>query len=275
MTTVQKVIRYLALAFAIFLIISIIGGVFAGLAGLSFFLSGRDRETVGEMRSFPIDGEFSSLSLELGAVKLKIRSADTFSVESNHNHLAVKVADGQLYIDETRKPFWFSAKGATVILNVPADFVFDNATIHTGAGKVEIDTLSVNVLDLDLGAGKADIGALTVNTRADIDGGAGALSISGGRLCNLDLDMGVGNLSLRSRIEGDSVLDFGVGRTDLTLLGTREDYRIELDKGVGAATLEGEAMQEDAVYGNGGNRLKIDGGVGSVHVDFVDIQNAA
>lgn len=268
MNSVQKVIKYLALAFAILLTVNIIGGIITGLTGISYVLSGKNNNTVGEMQIYPIEGEISSLSVTLSGAEFKINTADKFSVESNHKYISVKDNNGKLCISETKKLFAVSPKGTTVILNVPENFVFNEATVDTGAGKVEIETLSCDVLKLSLGAGKADIKNLTANSRADIDGGAGKLSIDGGKLCNLNLDMGVGELMLKSRIEGKSDLDYGVGETNLTLLGSREDYKIELDKGIGEAKLAGEDMRDDFVYGTGENIIEIDGGIGSINIDF-------
>ena len=268
MNSVQKVIKYLALAFAIFLSVSIIGGIITGLTGISYILSGRKNEAVGEMQVYSIENEISSLSLSLSGAKLKIKTADKFSAESNHNYISVKSENGQLSINETKKLFSVYPKGATVILNIPEGFVFDEATVDTGVGKVEIDALSADVLKLSLGAGEAEIGSLTANSRADIDGGAGKLNIDGGRLCNLKLDMGVGELTLKSRIEGQSRLDYGIGETKLTLLGSREDYKIEIDKGIGEAKVAGESMSDDSVYGAGENRIEIDGGIGAIRIEF-------
>lgn len=254
MNTMQRVIKYLAMAFAVFLSVSIIGGIIAGLTGVSYILSGRDNEADGDMQVYPIEGEISSLSISLSGAELKIQTADQFSVESNHKYISVKAEDGQLCIKETKKLFAAYPRGVTVILHIPEGFVFDDATVETGAGKVEIDSLSADVLKLSLGAGEVEIRNLTANSRADIDGGAGELKIDGGRLCNLRLDMGVGALTLKSRIEGQSRLDYGVGETRLTLLGSREDYQIEIDKGIGEAKLEGESMLDDSVYGAGENR---------------------
>ena len=47
MNTVQKVIKFLAMAFALFLSVCIIGGIITGLAGVSFILSGVSGEAVG------------------------------------------------------------------------------------------------------------------------------------------------------------------------------------------------------------------------------------
>ena len=270
MTSLQKAIKYLAMAFAIFLCVSIVGGIVTGLAGISFIFSDNKKEPVGEMQTYSVDGEVSYLSLNLSGARLKINSSDKFSVESNHNYISVKLNNGQLRISETKKPFSFSSKGATVILNVPEGFVFDDAIIDTGAGEVKIEALSADVLKLSLGAGKAEIKRLTANSRADIDGGAGELKIESGRLNNLALDMGVGELTLISHVEGKSSINCGIGEMNLTLLGSRSDYQIEIDKGIGEANLDGESMRDGSVYGAGKNRIEIDGGIGEININFLN-----
>ncbi len=277
MTSVQKTIKYIAMAFAIFLSVSIIGGIFSALAGLSFIFSDKDKDPVGEMQVYDIKETVSSLSIDLSAAKLEIKTGDKFSVESNHKYISVSTDNGNLRIDETKEPISVSSEGVKVILSVPEGFVFDDVEIETGAAEVDADALSADVLKLNLGAGEVKIKNLTANSRADIDGGAGELTIDGGLLRNLELDMGVGALNLKSRIEGDSSLDYGVGETNLTLLGTREDYKIKIDKGIGEAKLEGENMRGDSVYGAGENYIDIDGGVGEINIEFSDetIQNAA
>lgn len=268
MTSFQKIIKYIAVALAIFLSVTIIGGIITGLTGVSYILSGRNNEAVGEMQVYPIDGEISSLSVTISGAELIIQTADKFSVESNHKYISVSADNGKLTISETKKFFAVSPKGVTVILSIPENFVFDSAVIDTGAGKVEIEALSCEVLELSLGAGKADIKNLTANSRAEIDGGAGELNIDGGRLCNLKLDMGVDKLTLKSRIEGNSDLDYGVGETDLCLLGNKTEYKIKLDKGIDEARLDGESMRDDSVYGTGENFIEIDGGVGAINIEF-------
>ena len=103
--------------------------------------------------------------------------------------------------------------------------------ISAGAGTVKIDTLSAEKLFLDLGAGEVNIEELTAKDSAKINGGAGELN--------------------------------------LTLLGSPEDYRITLDKGVGEATLDGKKMQDGEVYGSGDTRIDIDGGIGALHLTRV------
>ena len=41
-----------------------------------------------------------------------------------------------------------------------------------------------------------------------------------------------------------------------------------MDKGVGDATVDGESISDDSVYGSGSNVIDIDGGIGSIHINF-------
>ena len=265
MNTFQRIVKYCAVAFAVFLIVSIIGGI-CGAVGI---VTGLTRGSVaGQMQTYSVSSRIESLDLDISAAALKIASGDSFSLESNHKYLTVKEDNGTLRISEKRLNFGVSSEGVTVTLTVPAGFTFEDASIETGAGKVDIAALSANTLTLELGAGETDIGSLNVRTRADISTGAGKLTIRDGRLNDLSMELGVGKLDLRARLTGECQVDFGIGDGNLTLLGSREDYRIELDKGIGDATLDGMKMADGSTYGGGANHIDIEGGIGAIRIDF-------
>lgn len=268
MTSFQKVIKYIAFALAMLLTVTIISTILTLLGNFSFLLSGKVTDVVGEMQTYTIDGEISSLSIDINSAELKIQTADKFSVESNHKYISVKPDNGKLSIRETKKFFATSPKIATVILYIPENFVFGDAVIDTGAGMVEIDSLECDVLKISLGAGTADIKTLTANSRAEIDGGAGEIKIGGGKLCNLNLDIGVGKFTLKSCIYGESDIDCGVGETNLVLIGSDNEYKIKIDKGIGDARLSGENIKDGHVYGSGENFIEIDCGVGALSIEF-------
>ena len=266
MTTAQKIIKYCAIAFAVFLIVSIIGGIIGAVSSVPLLVS--DGDGVGEMKTYAVTETVKNLEIDLSGARLEIKTGDRFSVESDHKYLRVENADGTLAIKEDRPAFGFSTEGVQVILTVPENFTFEKTAISTGAGMVKVDTLSSQRLSLDLGAGEVDIGTLTANDRASINGGAGELRIDGGELADLDLNIGVGEADLESRLTGNCSIDYGVGELNLTLTGTPDDYCITLDKGVGKATLDGAKMSEDIVYGNGETSIEIDGGVGAMKIEF-------
>lgn len=264
MTVFQKVIKYLALAFAVFLTVSILGGI---LSVLGLF-GGIFTDAVSEdLQTYTVSSEITSLDISVNAAGLCIKQGEQFSVESNLEHLTVKEKDGTLLLRETTK-FARTYNGAVLTLYVPAGTVFQSAAVQTGAGKLDIGTLSAGKIRLELGAGEVIIGSLTADLDADIDGGAGKITISGGSLHDLDLDMGVGQLNLTSALTGESELDLGVGESNLTLLGDQDDYRIDVEKGLGSVTVDGETVSGLNSFGGGQNRVEINGGVGSIHLNF-------
>ena len=205
MTALQRIIKYCAVALAVFLIVAIISGICGAISMVSFFFDG---DAAGEMQTYTVSSDVESLDLEVSAAALEIVTGDSFSVESNHKYLLLKEDNGALRISEEKILFGVSSDGVTVILTVPEGFVFEDAAISAGAGKVSVDTFSANVLSLDL------------------------------------------------------------GDAELTLLGKKDDYRIEVDKGVGGATLDGKVLSDDSIWGGGANRIDVDGGVGSIHIRF-------
>lgn len=267
MTTLQKIIKYCAIAFAVFLIISIIGGITGAVAGVSFLWD--DEDTVGEMQALAVTGEVRKMAIDLKSTQLEVRAGDRFSAASNYRDFKIDNSDGTLLIEEEHPGFRFGSGGRKLILTIPDNQEFDRVDISAGAGTVKIDTLSAEKLFLDLGAGEVNIEELTAKDSAKINGGAGELNIRGGELANLDFDMGVGEVNLKSRLSGDCDIDYGIGELNLTLLGSPEDYRITLDKGVGEATLDGKKMQDGEVYGSGDTRIDIDGGIGALHLTRV------
>ena len=268
MTSTQKIIKYCAIAFALFLAVSIIGGIVSAVASLSFISGGK--HDVGDMNTYAISDTVDDLEIDLAAAQLEIVSGDKFSVETNHKYLKIDNKSGQLTIKETRQIVGFHSPEARVILTIPEDHIFKKADISTGAGTVKMDALNAEKLSLDLGAGEVTIDKLTAGSSAKINGGAGQLTINGGGLANLDFDMGVGKVVLTSALTGEGKIDYGVGELSLTLIGSAEDYRIELDKGIGEALLDGQKMADDTVYGQGKNTLEIDGGVGSMNIRFTE-----
>lgn len=264
MTTLQKVIKYAAVAFAIFLIVSIVGGIFSAASVLAFF---DETAPLLELKTYPVNGTVQSIVIELGAADLTIQSGTDFSVQSNHPHLSVTETVDRLIVKEKRSTFGTHTRGARVIVTVPSETLFEHAAITTGAGRVTADTLAADTVRLELGAGEVKIDTLCAIAGADIDGGAGKFTVGGGEIANLDLDMGVGEVNLTAALTGHSELDQGIGAAHITLLGDKDAYRIELDKGVGKATVDGEERQS-GVFGGGAQDVEISGGVGEITVAF-------
>ena len=267
MTTFQKTVKYAAMAFAIFLAVSIIGGVLSmfGLFG-GFF--GGDAVT-DDVKTYTISSDITTLEVKINAADFQIKQGEAFGVESNLKHLTVEDEDGVLTIKETKK-FGSTYTGAILTLYIPVDTVFEKANIVTGAGRFTVDCLSADNMNLELGAGEVTINSLVATKSADIEGGAGKITVADGTLHNLDLEMGVGQLNLASVLIGDCQLDSGVGEMNVTLLGNKEDYKLKLEKGIGSISVDGQGVSNNGSIGNGTNEVEINGGIGAINVKFKD-----
>lgn len=272
MTSLQRTIKYMAMAFAVFLCISIIGGIFSALSAISFFTGRNDNEVahgdIGDTQVYYIWEDPTSLKIDIMYAELIIKNADSFSVESNIKNLTVESQDdGTLSVKE-EKNFASKANGKKLTVYVPEGTQFEKANISTGAGAVHIENLTADVLDLDLGAGQVLIDDLKAFGKADIDGGAGEIRINNAEINDLDIDMGIGSLRFTGKLTGNCDFDLGIGETRLTLLGSGDDYRIKLDKGIGEARIDGHRVSSGTLYGTGDNRIDIEGGIGEIRIDF-------
>lgn len=220
-----------------------------------------------DSQTYEISSDIHSLDIQINAADFKIEHGDKFSVESNLKYLSVSEKDGVLTItDEAKSSSNYS--NAVLTLYVPNGIVFDDVDITTGAAKLTVDTLSTSSLELKLGAGDVRLESLHVSSAADIKGGAGQITVVSATLNDLSLEMGMGELNLTAAVLGDSNLKFGVGESNLTLIGSKDDYKVDIEKGIGNITVDGKTVTDFGSSGNGQNHIEIDGGVGTIHIVF-------
>ena len=66
--------------------------------------------------------------------------------------------------------------------------------------------------------------------------------------------MGVGSLELESKLTGQNEISCGVGTATINLTGSENDYQVNIDKGLGAANVAGNAVKDGETIGTGKNR---------------------
>lgn len=216
---------------------------------------------------YDVTSEIRSMNIKVNAAEVTIQQADRFFVQTNLRYLKVTESAGVLHIREEVDHVSGYAN-AMLTIYYPKDFEFENLTVETTAAKLNADRLCAGKLKLDMGTGDTKIKYLSANTVADIDGGAGLITVEDGALSNLDLELGVGKLELRAALNGKCELNLGVGGAEITLLGAKEDYTLEMEKALGKFTVDGVEVTEFGLQGSGPNHLELEGGVGSVELKF-------
>ena len=218
-------------------------------------------------KTYEITATIHSLDMQINAADISIEHGAAFSVKSNLKRLAVTEKDGCLtIIDKTKGKADYNH--AMLTLYVPADTVFADIDIVTGAGQLTAEALSAKSFDLELGAGSARFAALNAADDIDIKGGAGEIIIMDGALNDLDLGLGVGSLNLTAALSGSNDLEFGIGEANVTLIGSRDAYDLDIEKGLGSITVDGWSVGEFKSNENASCRVNIKGGIGDARINF-------
>lgn len=195
MTTAQKIIKYMALAFAAVIIINIFSGILIGLGAMATVLGlTKDRgeqniklETVAQIFD---EKEISSLKMELAYSNLTIKTGETLKLESSNSNVKCTQNNNKLVIQERTHMWNINNEASETILYIPANMKFDDIDIDAGIGKVDIE-LEDGVRNYTIKASKG-IGSISINNEEltsdreygngpnyiKIDGGVGTIRIS-------------------------------------------------------------------------------------------------
>ena len=274
MTTAQKVIKYLATAFAVFLIITTISAILSGgyalLSALGLIHTNKDIVTENLKVISKEVKVVTTLKIDLAYTNLDIKTGDDFKVETNNSKITFEENNGSVKIKEENRN-WLNNNNmsSNLIIYIPEDMIaIDETKIQTGAGKINIEKLNTQSLYLELGAGDVYIENVIATGETKIDGGVGKTELKSCEINNLKANLGMGEFTFSGKLTGKSKIDSGVGAINIDLIDNKNNYKIDVSKGLGNVTLDGQKLETDRVYGIGENYLDIDGGIGEIKIDF-------
>ena len=270
MNNVSKIIKYIAIAFAIFLIAGIATSIITVMAtfyGISSLIDTANNSV--EVESFTKEYEnIYDIEIDVSSINLEIVSID----EADTNMLKILGTDIPTEYKFEQENGILKIKGKKIkqnsklVMYVPA--TFKDLDIDIGAGNILIDNITIQKFNLDTGATNTNIKQLTVSSDADIDAGAGDITIENSNITNLDMDSGVGKLEYTGYLTGINNIDCGVGNLELNLQGTESIYKITAQKGVGDLKINGNKLGGTQTVGSGTNIVNISGGVGSLDINY-------
>ncbi|MCI8574898.1 MAG: DUF4097 domain-containing protein [Bacilli bacterium] len=266
MNSGQKAIKITAICLAVFIIVNIINAVLMGISFIGGF-SPSFSKGLDFVESYT---NISSIKLDLNASKVNVLVGSELKVEATNvsKSFSSKVVNGNiLKIEEHQSWFWHHQNGE-ITITVPQNISLEELDIDCGAGKIEVSNITARKLDIDAGAGLLKIDHSNFQ-ETDIDGGAGEINITSSILNNLDLDAGVGKVSIDGDIYGNSEIDCGVGEVNLNL-GSDQNYQLTIQKGLGSINVNNVSYSHDVTLGTGDNRLKIEGGIGAININWYE-----
>lgn len=288
MTNFQKTVKTFAIAFALFLAVSIVGMGFSLVTGILNGISGAAGLVKYAAASVPSKQteesavkkygpeEIKSIRLEQAVGEVCFKTGPEFKVSWPKGAKGMKCQlkkDGTLRIEnETPGIFWpfSSEEGAgRVEITVPEDFEAEFIRVEGGFGNINMNGVRTRILKIESGMGEVRCEDLVVAEEAKIESGTGAVSLSGIQIKDLDLEGGIGSIYIQGLVTGDSSVSIGIGQVAFSLEGEEEDYDFQISTGLGSIYINGE-LQTDLNHTNraANNSFKIEGGVGECRVDF-------
>lgn len=213
-----------------------------------------------------VTSEIHSLDISVHAADFTISYSDTFYIESDLKNLSISESNGILTVVDKTK-FHINAT-PRLRLFIPNNSVFQNVNITTGAGALTVTSLSAIFMNIKLGAGPAQFMNLNAQATAFIKGGAGVITINSGIFNNLTLHLGVGNLNMASTLLGTNNLKLGIGATNLTLIGRRDNYILDVKKGIGAINIIDNNVPVSVNPPIVPSYVNIIGSIGSANITF-------
>ncbi len=294
MSSLQRVIKYCAIALAIFLAIGIISAIISLVFGIAAFPTRRatidshsiTRKYSSEDRGRIVDfeGDFDgvkSLNIDNSTGELRIETGDTFRVEAKNvleGFQAEVKSNGELYVTDTESGFRFfgvhfdgiNNPNSKITVYVPENFYAEEVRIESGAGTVDIDRLNTNYLYISAGAGNLNADNVTAD-KVKLEGGVGTVNFKDVHFTDADFNCSVGGLNISGVLLGDNKLDCGVGSVELDLTGDITTYDLDIDSGVGNVRINGDKIREKEYRNRSAvNSIEVEGGIGNVNIDIYD-----
>lgn len=271
MTTFQKIIKYLAIAFGIYLTITIFSVIIAvgtSIIGVSTIVDNleNDAEKISYTKEF---SNINKLEVDINVGNLIIKKGESFKVEATdvNKDLICEDINGKLKVKQNGKNFIKNNYGK-IIIYIPENIVLNEVYIDTGVASSEIEYLIAKKCEIDLGIGSAKISNANIQEKVEIDTGTGELKIDNSTLNNLDLSTGIGKTDITANIIGNSKIESGIGELNIKLLGNKEEYKIITEKGIGQINLNNEKISEGTI-GTGKNVIRIEGGIGTINIEAI------
>lgn len=280
MTSLQKVIKYGAIAFGFYLVFVILSAIIFSITavfGISTGLNSNNSvESNQEITFFEESYEnVNNLDIKLDVSKLNIKNGSEFKVEVTNptNKFYCKMDGDTLKIrDERKNVKWFNFSNDVIpeiVIYIPNAVKLNEIEIDTGVSETYIEQLVANEVDIEIGVGKFVINNI-VTKKAKISGGAGEANINKSSIDVLKLDAGIGKFAINSKVSEEAKIEAGVGQLILNLQGNKNNYKVKTETGLGSLLVDGKKVSDNQVIGDGNSYIKVEAGVGEVRVNFFE-----
>lgn len=234
MTEIQKIIKYCALALAVFLILIIVTTIvnigYNILEKTDLINDDNSKILKNNIVISNNESEIREIDIDIKSSNIILKTAKNFKVETNNKDIKYSYEDGKVLIKQNNVNKWYLNKNnnSKLIVYIPSEISLEKINLKNNVGNIKIDFEKIS---------------------------------------NLNIDLDVGDIFVKSIIGGKNIIKSNVGDINLELLLKQEDYKFEFDKDIGDTKLNNNKIKKDTIIGNGNNILKIKTNIGDINVN--------
>lgn len=273
MNGVQKVIKYCAMAFAIFLSVVILGtivsvaiGVTTGIAGVNFLLDG-DEERINLSEEYSVEEAktlgITSVLVDCNA-EITVKPGDVLAIDAVDvtDEYEIRQENGRFSIvqktPQIKIGFWFgnASERETVTVTIPQELSMEQVKVLSGSGATAITWITAESVTIDSGSGRVTAEDVTAK-HFYVDSGSGRVNITRAKTTETELFTGSGGVTVEDSDLGKLVLDTGSGAVRMeNVAATAAD----VDTGSGAVSFAGVLTDTcEFETGSGSLTIRLDG----------------
>ena len=234
MTEIQKIIKYCALALAIFLIFIIVTTIanvgYNILEKTDLINNSNSKLLKNNIVISNNESEIREIDIDIKSSNIILKTAKNFKVETNNKDIKYSYEDGKVLIKQNNVNKWYFNKNnnSKLIFYIPSEISLEKININNNVGDVKIDFEKIS---------------------------------------NLNIDLDVGDIFVKSMLSGKNTIKSNIGDINLELLLKQEDYKFEFDKDIGEVKLNNNKIKRDTITGNSNNNLKIKTNIGDIKIN--------
>ncbi len=282
MTGFQKFIKYAAIAFGIYLSITIVL-VLLGIAREFVEASRNDefRDLVRDREEYHTENitrnyeNIKRLEVNVEETELIIRNGDTFRIEGTNipDKMKIEQNGDTLKVSDEELPSSFSDENMVVTIYIPEDVKLDNIDLEINYMSADIQKLNTRNLTLDIYNNYCEIDEIIADNMEfkNEEGNIDIYDAEIGRLL-FDSESGVEDVSLD--ITGNAEINLEYSYTDMNLIGKQEDYQISTKNRSGNIYIDGETITSNAeTWGSGSTKINLDNVNADISIYFREATN--
>ena len=230
----------------------------------------------GEIDRFDLgtaDAGITELDLEVGGCSVEVKTSEDehFYVEASEMRRFQGYVKGDTLTIRGTAKYTTDNWNGSLTLYLPENYRWKQATLELGAGSLEAERLTADILEAHVGAGQMIFDELNTD-QTTFDCGMGQLIAEQMQSRIVDAVVGMGSLQLTGDVTEQLTGECSMGELQIEMNGAQTDFNYDLSCGMGELTIGDDSYsgmaQKKQINNDAVKNMDLECAMGSVSVQF-------